>query len=150
MDQEVFTSAETSKITGLSTRRLQYWDKTDLAHPSILKATGQGSRRLYSKQDLFQLRVVKRIIDSGISVQSVRRSLAFLRKLLNGKHSLEDLILVSDGYSIYAYRDDDTILDTLHAGQTILRLALGELLAEIKSQTDHVAVVAGKQMSETR
>jgi DNA-binding transcriptional MerR regulator len=150
MGQEVFTSAETSRITGLSARRLQYWDKTDLAHPSILRARGQGSRRLYSKQDLFQLRVVKGILDAGISVQSVRRSLAFLRKLLNGKHTLDNLILVSDGRSIYAYRDNDTILDTLHAGQTVFRLALGELSEEMKHQIDHTASLTGKPTTESR
>jgi len=148
MSQEIFTSAETSKITGLSVRQLQYWDKTDLAHPSILRAKGQGSRRLYSQQDLFQLKIVKGILNGGISVQSIRRSLAFLRKLLNGQHALDELVLVSDGHSIYVYRDNDTILDTLHEGQTVFRLALGELTEEIKYQISHMASLTAKPGTE--
>ena len=150
MSQEVFTSAEASRITGLSTRQLQYWDKTDLAHPSVLRAKGQGSRRLYSQQDLFQLKVVKGMLDAGMSVQSLRRSLAFLRKLLNGQHALDELVLVSDGRSIYAYRDTDTILDTLHEGQTVFRLALGELTEEMKYQINHMASPTAKLGAELR
>jgi len=138
MDQEFFTSPETSRITRLSLRQLQYWDKTDLVTPSILRGRGRGSRRLYSQDDLLQLKVVKTLLDVGMSVQSVRKSLAFLRKLLDGHRVLSDLILVSDGYSIYAYRDNDTILDTLHDGQQVFRLALGELAKEVKNEIKHV------------
>jgi len=81
---------------------------------------------------------VKTLLDVGMSVQSVRKSLAFLRKLLDGHRVLSDLILVSDGYSIYAYRDNDTILDTLHDGQQVFRLALGELAKEVKNEIKHV------------
>jgi len=81
---------------------------------------------------------VKKLLDVGMSVQSVRKSLAFLRKLLDGRRVLADLVLVSDGYSIYAYRDNDTILDTLHEGQQVFRLALGELAKEVKNEIEHI------------
>ena len=138
MAEEIFTSSETSKVTKLSLRQLQYWDKTDLISPSVLRGRGRGSRRLYSQDDLLQLKVVKKLLDVGMSVQSVRKSLAFLRKLLDGRRVLADLVLVSDGYSIYAYRDNDTILDTLHEGQQVFRLALGELAKEVKNEIEHI------------
>ena len=138
MTPELFTSSETSKITSLSQRQLQYWDDTDLVCPSVLRAQGRGSRRLYSEQDLFRLKVIKGLLDVGMSVQSVRRSLVFLRKLFYGNQPLDEIILVSDGHSIYAYRDTDTILDTLHDGQQVFRLALGELTKEVRHEIDRV------------
>ena len=148
MRQEVFTSAEASRITSLYTRQIQYWDKTALVQPSILRARGQGSRRLYSQQDLFTLRVVKGLLDAGMSVQSVRRSRAYLGRLLNGKQALEELVLVSDGHSIYAYRDNDTMLDSLHEGQTVFRFALGELIEEVECNIAHMALVVGALVRE--
>lgn len=136
MNVELFTSSDTSRITRLSLRQLQYWDDTDLVCPSVLRARGRGSRRLYLEQDLVRLKVVKRLLDMGMSVQSMRRSLAFLRRLMDGRQPLDELTLVSDGHSIYAYRDDDVILDTLHDGQQVFRLSLGELSKEVRGDID--------------
>ena len=138
MNVRLFSSSDASKITELSTRQLQYWDKTELIYPSVIRANGRGSRRLYSERDLLQLKIIRKLIDSGMSVQSIRKSLLFLRKLFDGNHPLTELVLVSDGHSIYAYRDTDTILDTLRDGQQIFRLTLDELIKELNNQINEV------------
>lgn len=133
-----FTSSEIAQIIGTSIRQLQYWDDTGLVYPSIMKATGRGTRRLYSELDLLLLKVIKKLLDSGISIQCIRRSISFLQKLLKDSPQVAELVLVSDGHYVYAYKKNDNILGILHKGQQILRLGIGDIVKEAGTQIEHV------------
>ncbi len=78
-DEALFRSREVSQILKISRRQLQYWAQTDLVTPSV--QTNGGHYR-YAFQDLVSLKATKRLIDSGVSLQRIRKSIAALRKLL--------------------------------------------------------------------
>ena len=134
---KIFTSVEIARIIGSSVRQLQYWDDTGLIYPSIMRAAGKGTRRLYSEVDLLLLTIVKRLLDAGMSVQCIRRSSNFLHKLLRNRSQLAELVLVSDGNSVYAYHHNDNILGLLHESQQVFRLDLGDLVKDIRGRMGH-------------
>src|SRR5205823_6742775 len=91
---------EVTKAVGISYRQLDYWARTGLVTPSVREAGGSGTQRLYSFQDLVQLKVIKRLIDAGISLQRIRKAIQYLRQ--NKATGSSGVTLMSDGVSIYA------------------------------------------------
>lgn len=118
------------KAVGITYRQLDYWARTGLVRPSVRDASGSGSQRLYSFADVVQLRVVKRLIDTGVSLPKVRKAIEYVRDHLNV--SLEDVILVSDGHSIYAHKSPDEVLDLLQQGQAVFGIAVGKVYEELQ------------------
>lgn len=64
---------------GISYRQLDYWARTTLVVPSVRDASGSGTSRLYSFRDLVVLKVVKRLLDAGVSLQNIRKAIEALR-----------------------------------------------------------------------
>ena len=64
---------------GITYRQLDYWARTGLVEPSVRAAHGSGSQRLYGFRDILVLKVVKRLLDSGISLQQIRAAVQHLR-----------------------------------------------------------------------
>ena len=64
---------------GITYRQLDYWARTALVEPSVRAAQGSGSQRLYSFRDILVLKVVKRLLDTGISLQQIRAAVQHLR-----------------------------------------------------------------------
>lgn len=128
-----FTSKAVGKITGVTLRQIGHWDKTGLIKPSIRHATGRGSTRLYSFIDLIQFKVVKQLKDLGVTIQKLRKSLAFLRKHAPEiEKPLVSLKFLTDGQSIFVLTNDPkAIMDTLKQGQLVFSLAIGELAEEV-------------------
>jgi DNA-binding transcriptional MerR regulator len=125
----IFSSGQAQAFAGVTQRQLEYWDKTGLISPSVQVGTGKGSRRLYSQLDLVQLRVAKSLLDAGMSLQAVRKSVRFLdQQLPKIDFPLSELLLVSDGRSIYAYRESSVALDTVRRpGQTTFLIPVGDM-----------------------
>ena len=71
-----------------------------LLKPSIAAARGSGSQRRYSFGDIVQLRVVKRLLDAGMSLKKIRQAMDLLRDQLRSDTPLTDVTLLSDGYWI--------------------------------------------------
>lgn len=132
-----FSSSEVSKITGISCRQLAYWDSTGLMKPSIRAASGRGSRRLYSARDLIELKIIIKMLGSSLSVQRLRSSLRFIKALPD---PLTDLIMLTDGETVYLYKDKDLFLDTLKHGQIILRIAVDDLISEVEKKVNELGV----------
>jgi len=130
-----FSSAEVSQITGISCRQLAYWDITGLLKPSVRPALGRGSRRLYSIRDLVELKIIIRLLNSSLSLQRVRNSLQFIKVL---PEPLEDVIILTDGNTIYLYKDKEIFLDTLNQGQTVLRIVVEDLITELEEKVSQV------------
>ena len=119
------------KIVGISYRQLDYWDRTELVTPSVREASGSGSQRLYSFDDVVALRVVKRLVDTGVSLQRIRLAVDELRRRGSG---LAEATLVSDGTSVFAVDDDAQLVDLLRRGQGVFAIAVGPVVDELRGE----------------
>jgi DNA-binding transcriptional MerR regulator len=114
---------------GITYRQLDYWARTGLVEPSVRAAHGSGSQRLYSFRDICVLKVVKRLLDTGISLQQIRTAVLHLRD--RGASDLARLTLMSDGVSVYECTSTDEVVDLLAGGQGVFGIALGRIWQEV-------------------
>ena len=131
-----FNTKTISNITGLSIRRIDYWDTIHFIKPSISEASGYGSVRLYSFVDLIQLKVAKTLMDKGISLQKIRKAINYLKKNMPEiEKPLSKLRFLTDGETIFVLTTDKkAMIDTLRNGQLVFSLALGEIIEELKGE----------------
>jgi DNA-binding transcriptional MerR regulator len=115
---------------GITYRQLDYWARTGLVEPSVRSATGSGSQRLYGFRDILVLKVVKRLLDTGISLQQIRSAVEFLGE--RGSADLARVTLMSDGVSVYACTSPDEVVDLLQGGQGVFGIALGRVWQEVE------------------
>jgi predicted RNase H-like HicB family nuclease len=136
-----FNSKAVSKIIGIPTRVIDYWDRTAFIKPSVSEASGYGSVRLYSFTDLIQFRVAKFLRDQGLSLQKIRKSLNYLRKHLpEVENPLAQLRFLTDGETIFVLTNrDKEIIDTLKRGQYVLAIAIEELINDLRGKTSKIA-----------
>ena len=123
-DVSGFRGPQVCKIVGITYRQLDYWARTDLIRPSIADARGSGTQRRYSYRDLVELKVIKGLLDAGVSLQSARRAIEYLRD-----HMGEDIAtasLVINGAGSVLVRTDGELVDLVRQGQGVLSIvALG-------------------------
>lgn len=124
-----FRTPAVQQATGVTYRQLDYWARTGLIAPSIKGAAGSGSQRLYSFTDIVTVRVIKRLLDAGVSLQQVRVAVEQLRG--RGAEDLASLTLVCDGVSVYECTTDDQIVDLLRGGQGVFGIAIGHTTADV-------------------
>jgi DNA-binding transcriptional MerR regulator len=117
---------------GITYRQLDYWARTGLVEPSVRSARGSGSQRLYGFRDILVLKVVKRLLDTGISLQQIRSAVEFLRE--RGFADLTQMTLMSDGVSVYACTSPDEVVDLLQGGQGVFGIALGRVWQEVEGR----------------
>ncbi len=129
-----FTAQQASKLTKCTAHQLRYWDKVDLVKPSLQSTDGRpGRRRLYSFRDLVALRVVKSLLDNGMSVQRVRRAWDYLRRTADMDTHLAEVRLVTDGHTIFRVaQDEDELLDALRQGQLAFFVAINEIARSVE------------------
>lgn len=134
---------------GVTYRQLDYWARTGLVEPSIRGAKGSGSQRLYSFRDILILKIIKRLLDAGISLPQIRTAISHLRE--RGTDDLTRVTLMSDGASVYECTTNDEVIDLLQGGQGVFGIAIGGVwreiegsLAELPSErtTDETAAAA--------
>lgn len=130
-DRSGFRAPTVCKIVGISYRQLDYWARTELLVPSVRAAKGSGTQRLYSFDDVVQLRVIKRLLDAGVSLQRVRFAVEELRA--RGQ-TVAEVTLVSDGTSVYALDDNAQVIDLLQRGQGVFAIALGPVVEELRGE----------------
>lgn len=116
---------------GISYRQLDYWARTGLVVPSIRDASGSGTQRLYSFRDLVVLKVVKRLLDAGVSLQNIRKAIDTLRSH-GGVDDLAGITLISDGTTVYECRSAEEVVDLLQGGQGVFGIAIGGAFKEIQ------------------
>ena len=119
-----------SSAAGITYRQLDYWARTGLVEPSVRAAHGSGSQRLYSFRDILVLKVVKRLLDTGISLQQIRAAVQHLRD--RGSADLAQVTLMSDGVSVYECTSTDEVVDLLQGGQGVFGIALGKVWREVE------------------
>jgi len=115
---------------GITYRQLDYWARTKLVEPSVRPAHGSGSQRLYSFRDILVLKVVKRLLDTGVSLQQIRTAVTHLRD--RGVQDLAQITLMSDGVSVYECTSADEVVDLLQGGQGVFGIALGRVWQEVE------------------
>ncbi|HWB38245.1 MAG TPA: MerR family transcriptional regulator [Rugosimonospora sp.] len=120
----------------ISYRQLDYWARTGLVVPSIRDASGSGTQRLYSFRDMVVLKVVKRLLDAGVSLQNIRKAIDALRS--RGVDDLAQITLISDGTTVYECRSPEEVVDLLQGGQGVFGIAIGGAFKEIKGSLDHL------------
>src|SRR5690349_24070192 len=115
---------------GITYRQLDYWARTGLVEPSVRSAGGSGTQRLYSFRDILLLKVIKRLLDAGISLQQIRTAVQHLRK--RGTDDLTRVTLMSDGATVYECTSNDEVIDLLQGGQGVFGIAIGGVWREIE------------------
>ena len=131
---------------GITYRQLDYWARTGLVEPSVRPAKGSGSQRLYGFRDILVLRVVKRLLDTGISLQQIRSAVAYLRE--HGASDLAQITLMSDGASVYACTSPDEVVDLLQGGQGVFGIALGRVWQEVEGSLANLPADAGEEAGQ--
>jgi DNA-binding transcriptional MerR regulator len=121
---------------GITYRQLDYWARTGLVAPSIRSATGSGSQRLYSFKDILVLKVVKRLLDAGVSLQNIRVAVDALRS--RGIDDLSQVTLLSDGTSVYECTSPEEVVDLLRGGQGVFGIAVSGALRELRGSLAHL------------
>ena len=111
-------------------RQLDYWARTGLVEPSVRGASGSGTTRLYSFGDILVLQVVKRLLETGVALQSIRAAVATLRD--RGAADLAAITLVSDGVGVYQCTSDDEVVDLVRGGQGVFGIALGAVASDVR------------------
>ena len=132
-----YRGPQVCKIVGITYRQLDYWARTDLVRPSICDAAGSGTQRLYSYRDLVELKVIKRMLDADISLQSARKAIEYLRTELGT--DLASAHLVIDGTNTVVVQTGDQIVDLLRNGQGVLNIvALGPVVSDLATELERV------------
>lgn len=125
-----YKGATACSAAGITYRQLDYWARTGLIEPSVRGASGSGTQRLYGFRDILVLKIVKRLLDAGVSLQNIRTAVEHLRS--RGVRDLESITLMSDGASIYECSSPDEIIDLLQGGQGVFGIAVGKVWHEVE------------------
>jgi DNA-binding transcriptional MerR regulator len=115
---------------GISYRQLDYWARTGLVEPTVRTAGGSGTQRLYSFRDILLLKVIRRLLDAGVSLQQIRTAVHHLRE--RGTEDLTRVTLMSDGASVYECRSASEVIDLLQGGQGVFGIAIGGVWREVE------------------
>jgi DNA-binding transcriptional MerR regulator len=129
MAEQGYRVPEVCSIVGITYRQLDYWARTGLVRPSVKDARGSGSQRLYSFQDLALLKLIKRMLDSGVNLQQVRRAMKTLKGL---DEPALGATLVVDGNRIYSVESPEAVVDLVKGGQAVFAIALDKVWTELE------------------
>jgi DNA-binding transcriptional MerR regulator len=126
-----YRAPKVSKLVGISYRQLDYWTTCGLVSASVRDADGSGSQRLYSFADIVQLRVIKRLLDTGVSLTKIRAAIEHIR---DRGLDLRHVTLVSDGKTVYALNDEREVVDLLHQGQGVFAIAVDPVIDQLEGE----------------
>ncbi|MDQ4489769.1 MerR family transcriptional regulator [Sinomonas sp. ASV486] len=156
LDEEAGYRGPTAcKAAGITYRQLDYWARTGLVEPTVRGAAGSGSQRLYGFRDILVLKVVKRLLDTGVSLQQIRSAVGHLRE--RGVEDLAQITLMSDGASVYECTSADEVIDLVQGGQGVFGIAVGRVWREVEGSlaelpSEHAAdqTFPGDELSKRR
>lgn len=132
-----FSGPTVCRVTGVTYRQLDYWARTELVTPSISPAQGSGSKRAYSYGDVLEVKVIKSLLDSGVSLAKTRQAVNCLRDALGADLASANLVMSAKGPVL---ADEDGIVDLLRGGQGVLNiLPLSNVVEELATTLAAVA-----------
>lgn len=128
-----FTADRVRRLTGLSARKIQYWDERGLVRPSLTKRHGRGRRRVYSFRDLVSLKVAAELRQS-VSLQLIRGVNDHLRRL-DYRDPLAELSFVVKGGRLY-FKESDRWQESRQLGQVVASyvIPVGLIAASLQKQ----------------
>ncbi|GMA27287.1 MerR family transcriptional regulator [Arenivirga flava] len=135
-----------AKAAGITYRQLDYWARTELVEPTVRGAAGSGSQRLYGFRDILVLKLVKRLLDTGISLQQIRTAVNQLREA--GVSDLAQTTLMSDGAGVYLCTSNDEVIDLVSRGQGVFGIAVGKVLREVETSLVELDTAQGDPADE--
>ena len=118
--EEGFRGPQVCTLVGITYRQLDYWARTDLLRPSITEARGSGTQRRYSYRDLVELKVIKNLLDAGVSLQLARRGIEYIRQNLG--EEIGSASLVMNGPKSVLAHSDGEVIDLMRKGQGVLNI----------------------------
>jgi DNA-binding transcriptional MerR regulator len=127
--EQGFRAPDARRIAGITYRQLDYWTRTGLVTPSVRDAHGSGTQRLYSFQDLAALRVIKSLLDTGLTLQRVRKAVSHLRTMDRPPHGVT---LMSDGRGVYEAHSPEAVVDLLKNGQGVFAISLDRVWSDVE------------------
>lgn len=133
-----YRAPQVCKLVGITYRQLDYWARSNLIKPSLQPATGSGSHRLYSFSDVVQLKVIKRLLDAGMSLKKIRQAVDILKEQMESDRPLADVTLLSDGQTIYAAHSEAEVVDVFRRGQGVFGIAIGPVETEVEGDIHHL------------
>jgi DNA-binding transcriptional MerR regulator len=142
MSEQGYRVPEVCRIVGITYRQLDYWARTELVIPSIRDATGSGSQRLYSFEDLVTLRVIKNLLDTGVSLQRVRRAVEHLQTM---QRPVAAVTLISDGRGVYEADSPEAVVDLLRQGQGVFAIAVDRVWEDVENAVAKARRGSGKR-----
>jgi len=153
LEEDGFRGPQVCSLIGITYRQLDYWARTGLLRPSIADARGSGTQRLYSYTDVVELKVIKQLLDAGISLQRARRAVECLRDGLGSDLASSNLVLVGTN-SVLAHTDGE-VVDLLKGGQGVLNIVplsgvleeLDAAILQIERKEPHADAPGAKQPS---
>lgn len=134
MDNQTYSGNQAAVIVGITYRQLDYWARTNLIRPTAADASGSGTRRQYTYKDLLELKVVKKLLDSGIKLTSVRDVFAYMREHVDTEIASAHIVI--DGSSVILC-DGDNLVDVVRHGQGVLNVLP---LSSVKDEVDRQIV----------
>lgn len=137
--EEGFTAEQACRLTHCTHHQLRYWDRVNLLRPGLQSTGGRpGVRRRYTFRDLVALRVIRSLLDNGMSLQRVRRAWDYLRRNAAMDSHLAEVKLVTDGSTIFAVaHDENEVLDALRQGQLAFFVAIDEITRSVAEDVSH-------------
>jgi DNA-binding transcriptional MerR regulator len=136
------------RLTGVTYRQLDYWARTDLVTPSITAAKGSGSKRTYAYSDVLEVKVIKSLLTSGVSLNRARQAVECLRNSLGADLASSSLVL-SDAGSVLA-RDDGDLVDLLRGGQGVFNIVpMANVVAELTTTIRQTQLATSERESRT-
>lgn len=130
-DRRGYRGPDVADLVGISYRQLDHWTRTDLVRASVREASGSGTQRLYGFRDVLELRVIKRLLDAGISLQKVRTAFEAVRE--EGR-DIAEVTLASNGGSVLLFDEDESVVDLLKRGQGVFAIAVQPVADELRGQ----------------
>lgn len=128
----LYTTTQVVKLIEITPRQIYYWDKTNLVRPS-LAGSGKGSVKYYSFINLVECRTIKSMLDQGVSVQAVRKTLVFLREHYPElKNHLSEFKLITNGRDIFVIDKEGKGIK-VPSGQLVIIIPFGDYYREVEN-----------------
>ena len=115
---------------GITYRQLDYWARTGLVAPSVRCGGRVGHPAAVLLQDILVLKVVKRLLDTGVSLQNIRMAVDALRT-----RGVDELWPTSPccptATTVYECTSSEEVVDLLRGGQGVFGIAVAGALREL-------------------
>src|SRR6266508_3302669 len=128
-EEQGYRIPDVLRLARITYRQLDYWARTIVDRPSVRDAEGSGTQRLYSFEDVLQLKLIKQLLDTGVSLQKVRPAIEYLRA--NGR-APQSATLLSDGRRIFLVESPEEIYDLMKNGQGVFAIDIEPIRSDLQ------------------